>query len=256
MGADGILQPRGDSNENNVHKNQDMKQRGFNFGGEAGFGGFGTATSGVPQIQAEPDDERLEESAGAKRAHRRTKECTELSQRYEYRRAFSEVRMLEAMRYVRLQDGCTYNFITAGDVDSLTYLKVVLNQHDLDYLLLSTWCMAAEDILQLQQWFDEGRIKRMDMYLGEIFPGSYKIEWAMVKKFYREHPEAGRVAIFKNHSKIYAGCSEGENFYFGIQTSANINTNPRTEQGSITVDRGLFEFYKEYFDGINSFEKE
>ena len=46
-----------------------------------------------------------------------------------------------------------------------------------------------------------------------------------------------------------------EGFYFGIQTSANINTNPRTEQGSITVDKGLFEFYKDYFDGIRSFEK-
>ena len=44
-------------------------------------------------------------------------------------------------------------------------------------------------------------------------------------------------------------------FYFGIQTSANINTNPRTEQGSITIDKGIFDFYKEYFDGIKSFEK-
>jgi hypothetical protein len=77
----------------------------------------------------------------------------------------------------------------------------------------------------------------------------------MVKRFYAEHPEAGRAAVFKNHSKIYAGYNEAEDFYFGIQTSTNINTNPRTEQGSITVDRGLFEFYREYFDGINSFEK-
>jgi hypothetical protein len=39
------------------------------------------------------------------------------------------------------------------------------------------------------------------------------------------------------------------------KASANINTNLRTEQGSITVDKGLFEFYKDYFDGIRSFEK-
>lgn len=75
------------------------------------------------------------------------------------------------------------------------------------------------------------------------------------KKFYEEHPEAGRVAVFKNHSKIYAGYNAADSFYFDIQTSANINTNPRTEQGSITVDKGLFDFYKEYFDGIVSFEK-
>lgn len=227
----------------------------FNFGGDTAFGGFGNFGN-EPQTPSEPlDDDTAENATGAKRAHRRTKECTELSQRFEYRRAFSEVSMLEAMKYVTMQNGCTYNFITAGDVDSLTYLKVVLNQHDLDFMLCSTWCMAAEDILQLQQWYEAGRIKKFDMYLGEIFPGSYRIEWAMVKKFYHAHPEAGRAAVFKNHSKIYAGCNFADDFYFGIQTSANINTNPRTEQGSITIDRGLFEFYKEYFDGIKSFEK-
>lgn len=190
-----------------------------------------------------------------KKGSRRHTECLELSQKYEYRRAFSEVKMLEAMKYVRLEDGKTYNFVTAGDVDSLTYLKIVLNQHTLDYLLCSTWCMLAEDSLRIQQWYEQGKIKHLDMYVGEIFPGSYHIEWEMWKKFYREHPEAGRIAVFKNHSKIYAGCNEADGFYCGIQTSANINTNPRTEQGSITVCREIYEFYKKYFDGIKSFEK-
>lgn len=42
----------------------------------------------------------------------------------------------------------------------------------------------------------------------------------------------------------------GEKFAFVIESSANINTNPRTEQGVITISRDLFEFYKQYFDGI------
>ena len=217
----------------------------FGFGGELQ----------KEESQMPADDVEITDAVEGKRAHRRTKVCVELSQRYEYRRAFSEVKMLEAMKYVKLEAGRTYNFITAGDVDSLTYLKIVLNQHDLDFLLCSTWCMAAEDILQLQQWYQQGKIKKIDMYMGEIFPGSYKIEWSMVKKFYDMNPDAGRVAVFKNHSKIYAGYNKDSDFYFGIQTSANINTNPRTEQGCITVDKGLFDFYKEYFDGIVSFEK-
>ena len=247
--------PTGDKNKH--IKKQDMGSNDFSdFGDFSSFGDFvGFGESELTEDHPAADDEIVENAAVAKRAHRRTKLCTELSQRYEYRRAFSEVRMLEAMKYVKLRQGHTYNFITAGDVDSLTYLKVVLNQHDLDFVLLSTWCMSAEDILQIQQWHEAGRIKRFDMYLGEIFPGSYRVEWQMVKSFYQSHPEVGRVAVFKNHSKIYAGCNEAENFYFGIQTSANINTNPRTEQGSITVDKGIYDFYKDYFDGIKSFEK-
>jgi hypothetical protein len=233
-----------------------MGDKEFNFG--AGFGdfGFGSFNEKKPDaVSVAEDDDGIDNGAAAKRAHRRTKLCTELSQRFEYRRAFSEVKMLEAMKYRKLEKGVTYNFITAGDVDSLSYLKVVLNQCSLDFVLCSTWCMAAEDILQLRQWYESGMIRKLDMYLGEIFPGSYRVEWEMVKKFYSEHPEAGRAAVFKNHSKIYAGYNKAEDFFFGIQTSANINTNPRTEQGSITVDKGLFDFYKEYFDGINSFEK-
>lgn len=225
-----------------------------NFGNLSNFGKFNLGQNEAPR-QPEIVEDDAEATITTKKAHRRTKACVELSQQYEYRRAFSEVRLLEAMQHVRLQNGVTYNFITAGDVDSLSYLKVVLNQHDLDFCLCSTWCMSAEDVLQMQQWYDAGKIRHFDMYLGEIFPHSYKIEWEMVKQFYLAHPDAGRVAIFRNHSKIYAGCNIAEDFYFGIQTSANINTNPRTEQGSITIDKGLYDFYKEYFDGINSFEK-
>ena len=69
---------------------------------------------------------------------------------------------------------------------------------------------------------------------------------------YDDHPDLGRFALFRNHSKVYAGT--GPLFSFGIQSSANINTNPRTENTCVTIDRGLFEFYKAYYDGIKSFE--
>lgn len=149
------------------------------------------------------------------------------------------------------EEGHSYNFITAGDVDALSYLKLMLiHQPRLHHLICTTWCMAAEDIFQLRKWVEEGAIEKLDLYVGEIFPSSYRIEWAMLNKMYEEL-RCGRLCVFRNHSKIFAGI--GEKYAFGIQTSANINTNPRTENGNITIDRGLYEFYKNYFDGINSF---
>ena len=130
----------------------------------------------------------------------------------------------------------------------LSFLKTVLRQQDLDYLLFSTWCMAAEDIRQIDEWISEGRIRRMDAYVGEIFPTTYKVEWAMLKDMMQRHG-CGRLVAFRNHSKIFAGYGR---FPFVIESSANINTNPRTENACITIDKGLFEFMKEYFDGINS----
>jgi len=37
-----------------------------------------------------------------------------------------------------------------------------------------------------------------------------------------------------------------------IESSANLNTNPRIEQTCITRDRDLFEFYRDFFSGIHS----
>lgn len=185
-------------------------------------------------------------------SHRRTTACTTFSKQYLYRRGFSEARLLEAMNLEKFEKGQCWHFITAGDVDSLSFLKVVLiHQPKLHYLLFSTWCMAAEDILQFSEWIEQGVIEHLDCYVGEIFPNQYRVEYRMLKDLV-ERTQCGRVAVFRNHSKIYAVW--GDDFHFVIECSANINTNPRTEQGSITIDDGVCLFFKEYFDGIKSFE--
>ncbi len=135
-------------------------------------------------------------------------------------------------------------------MDALSYLKIILRQQDLDYLLFSTWCMASEDIYQIEEWLKDGRIKKIDAYVGEIFPGTYKMEYAMLRPIIEQY--GGRVCVFRNHAKIFAGY--GDKFAFGIETSANINTNPRTENGCITISSESYNFYKEYFDTIISFE--
>ena len=120
-------------------------------------------------------------------------------------------------------------------------------------MVVSTWCMGADDILWFREQVERGKIQKMDLYLGEIFSGSYRTEFSMVKDLYNDHPELGRCALFRNHSKVMAGT--GDKFAFAIESSANINTNPRTENTVVTIDEGLYRFHKDYFDGIISIEK-
>lgn len=210
----------------------------------------GMASSSLSDLNAK-DPEEIAEETPSKRKRAR---CHEMSLEYEYRRAFSEINLLDALSApgFQFEPGHCYNFITGGDIDSLSFLKAVLRQQTLDYCLASTWCMAGEDVLQFREWVESGVIRKLDIYVGEIFKSSYAQEWQMLKEMYEEFPDLGRLAIFRNHSKVYAGT--GPSFSFGIQSSANINTNPRPEQTCITIDHGLFVFYKDFFDGINSFE--
>jgi len=167
-----------------------------------------------------------------------------------YRRAFSETQLLDLVQV--LEPDCIYNFITGGDVDALSYLKLVLRSQNLDYCFFSTWCMATEDIYQIKDWLESGKIKKMDAFVGEIFPGTYLMQYRLLKPIIEK--SGGRVAVFRNHSKVFAGY--GDKFHFGIQTSANVNTNPRTEQGCIQTTKELYEFYYEYFSGIKSFDRD
>lgn len=167
-----------------------------------------------------------------------------------HRRAFSEAQLAEVLPH-DLTHGYSYHVISGGDIDSLSYLAQVLRRQSLDYCLLSTWCMADDDVLQIREWLAAGKIKRLDCYLGEIFPSSYLREYATLKEVMAEFCPSGRIAIFRNHSKIYAG--SGPRFSFAIESSANINTNPRTEQTTLTLDLELYKFYKNFFDGIKPF---
>jgi len=196
------------------------------------------------------DEIDIENQPIIKQTHRRSTECLIRETSTIYRRAFSETQLLDVLG-PQFKEGHSYHCITAGDVDSLSYLKCVLRQQDLDYCLFSTWCMAAGDIMQFEEWLEAGRIKKLDAYLGEIFPKSYKMEWKKLKEVYEKY-QCGRIAVFRNHAKIYAGI--GPKFAFGIETSANINTNPRSENGCITIGEEIYHFYKNYFDGIVSFK--
>jgi hypothetical protein len=168
-----------------------------------------------------------------------------------YRRAYSETKLLEILEHDFSLDA-TYHVLSGGDIDSLSYLKHIVRQQTLDYCLFSTWCMAQDDIEQFREWIKDGKIKRLDAYVGEIFPGSYSKEWLGLKEVVSLC--GGRVAIFRNHAKIFAGI--GQKFAFGIESSANINTNPRVENTTISVGLDIFNFYKNYFDGIKSYRRD
>jgi hypothetical protein len=205
------------------------------FGGLR-FGGF------------EPNDaEATSEQAEVKKLRTRS---TKTHDRQFFRRFKSE-RELENTLDWDFEDGCAYYLISNGDIDSLSFLKRVISQDRLEYCLMSTWCMALQDIEEIDRWLTIGRIQRFDSYVGEIFKGSYENEWVRLCKLHEKH--GGRAAIFRNHSKIFV-CI-GNKIDCVIESSANVNTNPRTENTVITVSKMLAAEYKRFFDGIVSFER-
>ena len=163
----------------------------------------------------------------------------------------SSERMLEEILPGEIENGASYHFISGGDVDSFSFLQWILRKTSVEKLLCSTWCMASVDIEEFHRQIRLGKIGKLDFYVGEIFPGSYSEEYALICEVCRN--SGGRVAVFRNHSKVMAGIGD---ISFVIESSANINTNPRTEQTVVTFNRELAEFYFDFYGKIVSFDKD
>lgn len=164
-------------------------------------------------------------------------------------RMLSEAALDDALDW-HLDDGCAYHVVSAGDVDSLTFLRHILKEQRAEYVLLSTWCMAVHDAEEMAAWVEKGLVGRFDFYVGEIFKDGYRGCRNVLDGICAR--TGGRVARFRNHSKLMVVF--GERYDCAIESSANVDTNPRTEQTCITVDAGLCRFYKDYFDQINDFD--
>lgn len=166
-----------------------------------------------------------------------------------YRRAFSETQLLDVMPR-EFQDGYCYHILTAGDVDALSYLKVILRQQNIDELLISTWVIAMDDVLQIEQWLESGKLNKIKFNLGEVFPQNYRKVWYKINELVDNRKDTCSLKVFKNHAKLMVG--KGDKFHFVIQGSANINTNPRTENATITIDKEAYKFYSAFFEKVKS----
>ena len=216
----------------------------------------GGVFEGMAQQEVEPEDCFSDfsefddtQAAAARTATKIIARAQRTRSRVNVRRASSEAVLLGLLPDC-VEDGDSWHVISGGDIDSLSFAKHLLRHERFDYMLLSTWCMALDDVHQLTQWLDTGTLKFLDCYVGEIFPSQYPPAYNALCDSVRRH--SGRVATFRNHSKLILLGNAATQRHLVVESSANINTNPRTEQTSLTADTVLFHFYNTFFNGIKS----
>lgn len=210
----------------------------------------------VAQVEAEAfacfDDlgEVDAELAASRRRHKVAARAVRTRNRIEMRRAKAEAELATLLPPV-IADGDSWHVMSSGDVDSLSYLQHLMRGEPWHYLLVSTWCMAMQDVEQLAAWLTAGQLQHVDAYTGEILPSQYPTVYEALCTCIRAH--AGRVATFRNHSKVMLLANRDTGRRMVVESSANLNTNPRAEQTAVTADAGLFNFYRAYFDGVRSY---
>lgn len=150
--------------------------------------------------------------------------------------------------------GMSIHTISHGDIDSLSYLSHAIKAAPFDAVLISTWCMAMPDIDWILAQIANGRIGKADFYCGEIFPGTYCDECDKLDRAQADGQPV-TLTIARNHSKVMLASNAADDIYLVMESSANVNTNPRIEQTVMTRDKELYEFYAEFYAGITSVHK-
>ncbi|UXY13849.1 hypothetical protein N8I74_11000 [Chitiniphilus purpureus] len=202
-------------------------------------------------VQPQLDLSGFESARKREKENKRKASAVKTKSRIEARFAKSE-EVLSSILPSRIETGDSWHVLSSGDVDALSFLAHLLRETPMDYVAFSTWCMAAADVHRIAEWVDSGRIKHLDAYVGEIFPNQYADAHQLLCALVRRGP--GRVVVFRNHSKLFL--CRSLNRYWVVESSANINTNPRSENTVITASEALFEHHKQYLDRVRSFNRD
>lgn len=178
---------------------------------------------------------------------------TRARHRHEVRRANSQAHLAEILP-ARFEAGDSWHVVSRGDVDALSYLRhALVGVSHFDHVLMSTWCIAKLDLEEIAAWLDAGRIDQFDLYAGEIFPSQYSDEYEAMQRMCETY--GCRLVVAKNHSKITLARNVTDGYSLVIESSANVNTNPRIEQSAIHASAELYDFYLDFFSGIRSIDR-
>lgn len=173
--------------------------------------------------------------------------------RIQTRRATAEKTLADLLP-ARFSPDESWHVISRGDIDSLSYLRHALaGVTHFDHVLMSTWCIAKADLEEIATWLDTGRIDHFELYAGEIFPNQYGDEYEQMQRICQTY--GARMVIAKNHSKVTLCASHADGYCLAIESSANVNTNPRIEQTAVHCSAALHAFYLEFFHGIKSIDR-
>lgn len=171
------------------------------------------------------------------------------------RRSFvlsTSVRSLEAITDKHLPvPGEVFKFISLrGGVASLSFIKWVADHAPIEELHASTLRIGPKQYAYLNAMANAGRLKaarfvtstmQKDMD-GRRGP-NYAKEFAAIAARH-----GWRVTVINNHSKVILMRTAASHYV--LETSSNLNENPKIEQYSFENNQELYEFYLHFFDKL------
>lgn len=142
-----------------------------------------------------------------------------------------------------------------GGFASISFIAMVAKNEPILELTASTLRVGKKQLMTLQRMSDNGQLQSARFIVGGIMK-----ENKSTGKSYSYYDDFTAVCekngweyeVVNNHSKIIL-MRTADNFYV-VETSSNLNENPKIEQFCFENDKGLYDFYYDIYDEL--FKKE
>lgn len=162
-------------------------------------------------------------------------------------------RMLDRITEKQLPEpGEVYKFLSlSGGVSSISFVKWVAVHEPLVRFQASTLRIGAKQFRYLDQLARAGKLGSARFILSSMQTDmdSRRGRYDYAADFARIAERNGwQTAVVNNHSKILLMATKSGKFV--LETSSNLNENPKIEQYSFENNSELYDFYSAFFDAL------
>ena len=137
------------------------------------------------------------------------------------------------------EDGECFKFLSDGGFSSICFVLFVADRTRIKNLHVSSFRVGKKDIQVMHLLKKKGVLDYAEFALCQFAKDELGGAFSIVKTICDEH--SWKIHTLDNHSKVHLyDTSAGK---FVLETSSNLNENPKIEQFSFEKDADLYDFY-------------
>lgn len=148
-----------------------------------------------------------------------------------------------------LPDEEVFKFISDGNFSSVSFIKYIAKRTTINEMYVSSFRIGKKELQLIDTLHKSGKIKMCHFAVGTLMENDSN----SVKKYHYYDNFKGiceknkwKYVTVNNHSKILLFDTEIGKFV--LETSSNLNENPKIEQFSFENDSELYYFYRSIFE--------
>lgn len=146
-------------------------------------------------------------------------------------------------------EGESLHIVSNGSFDYFTFVPLIVDLLPQSYsahFYGSTWTMNRNNVLEIFELFDTGKLGTLNILTGLYFKRRESSVYATL--FNGLETRKQRYRALENHAKIML--FNHQDIYIVVEGSANFTANPRIEQTTIIHDKALWDFHREWMEDI------